>query len=161
MICFDTMLLIWGVQGVATPNRTRMIDLTKRYIDSLRAGETIMVPAVAAAEYLAGFREEARRNAEWEVLNRRFFIPAFDPPAVAHAASIAQTPSAIALMAEGERRCIKADIQIIATAIAHGAERIVTGNVSEYRKLAGDRIEVVEVPVIEVQGELELPELSN
>jgi predicted nucleic acid-binding protein len=148
MICFDTMLLIWGVQGTATPNRIRMIDLTKRYIDSLIAEETIMVPAVAAAEYLAGFRDEAQRIVEWEAINRRFFIPAFDSPAVALAATLAQTSAAIALLTEGQRRCIKADIQIIATAIAHGAKRIVTGNVSEYRKLAGDRIEVVDVPVL-------------
>jgi predicted nucleic acid-binding protein len=147
MICFDTMLLIWGVQGTATPNRIRMIDLTKRYIDSLSAEETIMVPAVAAAEYLAGFRDEAQRSMEWEAISRRFFIPAFDSSAVALAATLSQTSAAVALLAEGQRRCIRADIQIIATAITHGAERIVTANVSEFRKLAGDRIEVVDVPV--------------
>lgn len=148
MICFDTMLLIWGVQCTATPNRMWMIDLTKRYIDSLGAGEAIMVPAVAAAEYLAGFRDEARRIAEWEVLKQRFFIPEFDSSAVVLAATLAQTSAGTTLLAEGQRRCLKADIQIIATAIAHGAERIVTGNVSEYRKLAGDWIEVIDVPAL-------------
>jgi predicted nucleic acid-binding protein len=148
MICFDTMLLIWGIQGTASPNRIRMIDLTKRYIDSLGAKETIMVPAVAAAEYLAGFRDEAQRSVEWEAINRRFFIPAFDSTAVTLAATLSQTSAALALLAEGQRRCLKADIQIIATAITHGAKRIVTGNVSEYRKLAGDRIEVVDVPAL-------------
>ena len=27
MICFDTMLLIWGVQGTASPNRIEVVDV--------------------------------------------------------------------------------------------------------------------------------------
>ena len=39
-----------------------------------------------------------------------------------------------------------ADVQIIATAICHGASQIVTGDTAEFRRIARDRIQVIEVP---------------
>jgi hypothetical protein len=54
----------------------------------------------------------------------------------------------------GQRRTLRANSQIIATAVCHTADLIVTHNVEEYRRLAGDRIKVSDVPEIPLQGEL-------
>jgi predicted nucleic acid-binding protein len=82
MYCFDTNLLIWGVQGVSTPNRSGMIDRTRRFIASLPSGDTIMIPSIVLAEYLQGFTDKARREQQLATLQRRFFIPPLIFPAL-------------------------------------------------------------------------------
>lgn len=159
MICFDTMILIWGIQGESRPDQARMIELAKRYIDSLKPKEIIMVPSVVLAEYLQGFKEEKDRQQQLSILRNRFFIPAFDLHAAALAAEISATTGA-AIIEELEkqrgRRAVKADIQIIATAITQGAEAIITANVKEFEKLAAGRIKIAEVPETYVQTGLDL-----
>jgi hypothetical protein len=55
----------------------------------------------------------------------------------------------------GERHILKSDCYIIATAIIHGADSIVTGNVKEYRRLAGARIKIMDVPDSPVQPQFD------
>jgi predicted nucleic acid-binding protein len=154
MFCFDTNLLIWGVQGVSTPNRIRMIDITRRFIASLPANETIMIPSIVLAEYLQGFTGKSKREEQLAILHKRYYVPPFDVPCANLAAELSQAQIASEVAEEVGRKIVKADIQIIATAIHHGADAIVTGNRSEYERLAGGRIRVIEVPVIEEQPSL-------
>ena len=35
LVCFDTMMLIWGVQGVSTLGQESMIQRAKKYIKQL------------------------------------------------------------------------------------------------------------------------------
>lgn len=51
----------------------------------------------------------------------------------------------------GDRHVLKSDCYIIATAIVHGADAIVTGNVREFRNLAGGRIKVFDIPDVPEQ----------
>lgn len=146
MICVDTMVLIWGLQRKAHPSQERMIDLTARFISHLDPKETVMVPSVVLSEYLVGFSSEAARQEQFAAVSRRFFVPAFHAQAAALAAELLRSPAAVELRESVDRRCLKADAQIIATAITNGAGKIVTANCEEYRKLAGHRIEVTEVP---------------
>lgn len=44
------------------------------------------------------------------------------------------------------RHCVKADCQVIASAIEAEADAIVTGNVEEFTRLAAGRIKIIEVP---------------
>jgi len=70
MICFDTMVLIWGVQGVARPGQEEMIDRTRRYIKSLtREHRRVMIPTPALTEYLQHF-DDAERRHQLELLER-------------------------------------------------------------------------------------------
>jgi len=151
MICIDTMVLIWGVQGVAKPQQSRMVDLTRRFLDSLGKHDTVMVPAVVLAEYLSGFENERDRLAQYDKIGASFFVPAFDAPSASLAAEIARSVTAQGVAADWDRRLVKADIQIIATAVVHNASVIVTHNVEEFQALAGGRIRVEDIPVIEVQ----------
>jgi predicted nucleic acid-binding protein len=157
MICIDTAVLIWGVQGVAKgAHRQRMVDLTSRWLLSLKdAKEILMVPTPVLAEYLQGFPDPKERAQQLETLQSFCFIPAFDMPSAFLAADLSQSPAVQELAREGDRQALKTDVQIIATAITHQAEMIVTGNVGEFRRIARDRIPIREVPVVEIQGELD------
>ena len=153
MICIDTNVLIWGVQGVARPAQEGMIDRTRRYLAQLaRDHEQVMVPSVAVGEYLQGFPAE-EQAAQLEVLSGVFFVPAFDARCAALAAELQRVGPAFR-GEPGVRVVFRADVQIIATAICHSAAQIVTGNVDEFRRIAGNRIPVIEVPETWEQGEL-------
>src|SRR4051794_39821509 len=88
MICFDTQILIWGIQGVRDPTKIQMVERTQRYIARLdKDKKPVMVPAPALTEYLAGF-DPAEQERQMAVLERCFIIPSFDAPAAAMAARI-------------------------------------------------------------------------
>jgi predicted nucleic acid-binding protein len=114
-----------------------------------------MVPSVVVGEYLMGFPSE-ERPLQLETLSRYFFLPAFDARCAALAAELSDvgrpSPSE-----PGSRVVFRADIQIVATAIVNTATQIVTSNVQEYRRIAGNRISVIEVPQVWEQGEMALP----
>jgi predicted nucleic acid-binding protein len=157
MICIDTAVLIWGVQGVAKgSHRQRMVDLTDRYLRSLRdKKEILMIPTPVLAEYLQGFADPRERTNQLEALQRFYFIPSFDVPSAYLAAELSQSPEVHSLAREGDRQALKTDVQIIATAITHQAERIITGNVKEFRQIAKGKIPISEVPEVELQTELD------
>lgn len=149
MICFDTMVLVWGVQGAATAGQEEMIDRTRRFIASLRAqNELIMIPTPALAEYLQGFDTEERKR-QLQVLERHFFIPAFNLPAAFLAAGLARNVAGEAN--PNPRQTVKTDIQIVATAIVSGASRLVTHEKPHFEKLAAGRLPIIEVPNVAEQ----------
>lgn len=138
---------------MSRPTQQGMIDRTRRYLAQLaRDKERVMVPAVAVSEYLQGFPAEEHPQ-QLEVLGRVFFVPGFDVRCAALAAEL-QTIGPAARGKPGVRIAFKADAQIIATAICHGADHIVTGNVEEYRRIAKDRISVIEVPSVPEQTDM-------
>lgn len=156
MICFDTMVLIWGVQGAASSEQTELIARTKRYISSLAdANERILIPTPAVTEYLQGF-EPGERKRQLELLQRHFVIVSYDLPAAYLAADLAHRAGAPKASGDIPRQAVKTDIEILATAIVHGASRIITNNPAHFEKLAAGRILVSEVPVIPEQQPLAL-----
>ena len=111
-----------------------------------------MVPAPAAAEYLQGFDDKERQE-QLAALKRYFFVPSFDLPAAAIAAELSRR-SDVWDLKHADRQKVKTDVQIIAIAIAHRAELIVTDNVKEFRAIAAGKIAVSEVPGVEEQQTL-------
>lgn len=159
MICFDTTILIWGVQGQASSDQEGMIDQTRRYIASLHdANERIMVPTPALMEYLQGFSAAARHQ-QLGVLQRSFFVPSFDVPAAYLAAGISR--KAFSDRVEGSpasRQAVRTDCQIIATAVVHHATRIITNDRKHFgalAKLVPRKIEISGVPEIHEQLSLD------
>jgi predicted nucleic acid-binding protein len=160
LICIDTNVLIWGVQGTSRPTQTGMIDRTRRWLKQMaKDNEQIMVPSVVVAEYLSGFPIEEQVE-QLQVLSRLFFLPAYDARCAALAAEL-QKAGAPAQREPGARVAFKADIQIIATAICHGATLIVTGNVDEYQRVAGPKIPISDVPEAWEQPDLDLQDGSQ
>ena len=137
-----------------------MVDLARRFIDSLGPRDTIMVPSVVLAEYLAGFDDAKRRETQLSILRKRFYIPAFNTPSAALAAELAKHPDVPGVIEEVGRVKVKADIQIIATAIIHSAEAIITDNIDEFQRLAAGRIKIRPVPEVHVQLRIEPDQTS-
>lgn len=129
MRCVDTQVLIWGIKRQSTPNRVAMIERAEFFIEECRRTKTIiMIPSVVLAEFLAGYSAIDRPEIEKRVA-ANFFIAPFDAPAAAIAADIwskkAERQRVQAALGT-TRETIKADIQIVATAIAHKARRLLS-----------------------------------
>jgi predicted nucleic acid-binding protein len=160
LICADNHLLIWGVRNVATTGQEVMIAKAVRYISFVdEQKDDILVPSVVLAEFLAGVPEE-RSAAVLAVMEKRFKIAPFDTPAAVIAARIwrkvkSENASLLDdLRQDGVSRIkIKADIQIIATAVARKADRIISHDAG-LQKLAEGWIEAVPIPDIPTQGSL-------
>ena len=156
MICLDTMILIWGLQRKAAPNYQHLVDRTQRYLRSLdEENETIMIPSPVVAEYLQGF-DATGRTKQIAGLQRLFFIPSFDLPSAALTAELIENADVDKLRKNSEesRPALKVDVQIAAIAIVHGATRIVTHNISDFKNIVGGRTQVTEVPNIAEPGKL-------
>lgn len=155
MICLDTMVLIWGVQGAARSRQEQMVERTRRFLRNLRSGnETLMVPTPALAEYLQGF-QEADRRVQLTQLEELFYLPAFDSASAYLAAELSRRERVREAYRSGDRQAVKTDVQIVATAIVHGAKRIITHDVGDFERVAGQRILVSNVP--NVAEQLDLP----
>ena len=153
MICFDTTILIWGVQGQAKSGQEEMVGRTRRFIESLHEqNEQIMVPTPALAEYLQGVETDDRKK-QLAILERSFITPAFDLPAAYLAAGLARKAAALP-KGETPKQTVKTDLQIIATAIHHGATKIITNEKAHFEKLADGRIAISEVPNLHKQEKL-------
>jgi len=139
-------VLIWGVQGVSRPDQELMIGRTQRYLRQLtRDNARVMVPSVVVGEYLQGF-PSSERDAQLEALSANFFLPSYDARCASLAAQLQGVGQPSSQGQPGVRITFKSDVQIIATAICHGASMIVTANHDEYRRIAGGRIIVSDVP---------------
>lgn len=154
VICFDTHLLIWGIRGYAEPTQSHMIGRTRRYIQHLDSQrEQIMVPTPALAEYLVGVPPQDRERHR-RALERHFIFPAFDFPSAQLAAELQQNRELLKEVrreSNTPRQCLKTDVMIIAVAIAHGANKIITHEFKSFKKLAGGMIEVEDIPDISEQ----------
>jgi len=143
----DTGVLIWGVKQQSAKDRPDMVSRSIALLASLkRKHSVIMVPSIVAAEYLIDFPLD-RQEAQIQVLGRNFFIAPFDAKAAAIAAEIYSKK----IMQQAQcdtnlgRQCLKADLKIIATAIAHGAAHIYT-NDRHFNSIASGRIIVEDIP---------------
>ena len=82
-------------------------------------GATIVVPAVVVAEYLIGIEPE-HHDATMRAFREEFEIPPFDLKAVSIAAKLWLAHRTLPHNEQLERRVLKADVLIIATAKAFG-----------------------------------------
>jgi predicted nucleic acid-binding protein len=167
LIVVDTQILIWAVKREATPGQEQMIEKAARYLEHLdKCKDQIIIPSVVVSEFLANVPDE-REAAVLKALEKRFMVIPFDTLAAVHAARIWRINSSgnaslvQQLKAEGFKNAkIKADIQIIATALARKAVRITTHD-DGLIKNANGHIEAGPMPDLPSQPELGLvrPEL--
>ncbi len=159
MICFDTQILIWGIQGASRPDQSNMVGRTQRYIDQLdRDGERVMIPAPALAEYLAGFDVDGQER-QLQILERSFLIPSLDAPAAALAARILAQRELIRDLSRDHnvrRQELKVDVLIVATAIVHQADTLVSEDphIRQLVAASGRTIKVIGVPDVSSPGPL-------
>ncbi len=124
--CVDTHILIWAVQGRTSPGQEAMVGLVQQLLG--QAERPPIAPAIAVHEMLIGGGEPER--ARWAVLVEELFqVQPFDLSAAVEAATIEaawrqrlrRAPVDPAPDAVIRRERLRADVQIIATAVASGA----------------------------------------
>jgi predicted nucleic acid-binding protein len=147
MICFDTHVLIWGVQGKAKAGQEALVQRTRRFIHFLnQTDKQVMIPAPVVGEYLVGFSGNDLTTQK-DLIQKHFFVPSLDVHAAAIQAEI-EHDSYLIKKANGiDRQRLRVDSQIIAIALVSRAEKIISHD-PHMRELAGNRIKVEEVPAI-------------
>ena len=149
MIALDTTILIWGVRREEPEGRedlvARCTDLIADYKQRCIA---ITVPSVVMAEYLADSSPEKQKEQQ-AIIGSNFHVSPFDAKAAAIAAELHSKRLMNEIRAESDipRQCLKADVQIIATAIAHDATHIYSDD-GHFTKLAQGKILVLGVPKV-------------
>lgn len=162
LIAIDTQILIWAVKREATPGQEPMIEKAARYLEHLdKCQDQIIIPSVVVSEFLANVPDE-REATVLKALEKRFMVIPFDTLAAVYAARIwrsnsVRNPSLVQqLKADGFKNAkIKADIQIIATALARKAGRITTHDDGLVKSATG-HIEAGPMPDLPAQPELRL-----
>lgn len=159
LVCIDNHILIWGIRKEATPGQEPMIARAEAFIDYLEKKKTrVIVPSVVVGEFLARTPVEIHEKVV-AVLERRFQVPPFDAAAAACAASLFQKHQGS--KSNYGRAILKADIQILATAITRKA-RILYTHDEELAKIAQAYLRVEKMPEFARQEELfECPNGKN
>lgn len=144
MVTFDTMALIWGVQKVARPGQEVMIDWTAFLLEELvRRGTRLAITSVALGEFLSHFDDDERAT-QLVTIASAFVILPYDARAAAIAADLWNRRNEAKSTAT--RVVLKADIQIVASAIAGGAGTIYSHD-DNLRKLANIHEKIIGKPI--------------
>jgi len=172
IVCFDTMMLIWGVKRQAMEADKPLVDKTGRIIERLTEQKSrILVPTVALSELLVNCEtgERVRLSA---LIEENFLVPPFDICG-AHCAAdlqkrmIDNKSSSDEQVAPGKREHVKADCMILATAITNGAIAIYSDDdhIASFAKMhncadATRTIEVVNPRTLSEEKQGVLPDLE-
>jgi predicted nucleic acid-binding protein len=145
----DAHVLIWAIKKEATANRQDMIVRADDFLRQCRTERReVFIPAHALAEFLAGY-DDAQVHRTIISLSRSFVIAPFDAKAAIIAAKIQRDWNKIKQIANesGVDRCqIKADICIVASAVASGASTLYSHDRQMVSLAQGHGITVKELP---------------
>jgi predicted nucleic acid-binding protein len=136
------MTVIWGFKATGSrrgnPKQKDLPEMQRRariLIDVLeKENQMVILPAIALAEVLIGV-EEKHHDQFISEIQKHFFCPPFDVHASAFAAKLWIGHSGLAKSLHIKRETLKADVQIVATAIVAGATRFYTHD-EKLRKLS-------------------------
>lgn len=149
VITVDTNFLIWGVRCVSTVGQEDMIVRAQAFfswVDERR--HELVLTSECVAEYLVGGTELERKEQLIE-LSSKFKICPFDAKAAVIAAELRSDREFINSLKDdaGKTRvCIKSDINIVATAKAHGVERVYSAD-RDLRKVAAKcQLSAMDIP---------------
>jgi len=144
-VAVDTMTLVWGIKQVG--HREYLLRARWLFEELDRDDARIIVPAVVVAEYLTTVPEHLRMGVLTK-FTRRFFVAPFDAKCPPLSARLWQKGRKTrAGRNPGERKCLRADTLIIATACVHGAREFYSGD-AKCRKLAEGLMDPKDLPDI-------------
>ena len=127
-ITVDTNILIWGVRGVSTPGQESRIPICRRLFEWFQERqERVVLTADCVEEYLVGGNPEQIAS-NLEMLRERFIILDYNPACWMKSAEIRLHSNFVNKIKDinplATRVSIKADVRIVATALAHNVEKI-------------------------------------
>jgi len=163
LVCLDTHILIWGIKGESTPGQEPMIDKAKNFLHWLDETKTkVMIPTIVISELLLPV-PLAEHSAFLQVMQGKFIVAPFDILGAQALARVWQdkkgdgTIEQLKLDPRLTRAQMRADCQIVATALVNRADCIYTYDVN-IDKFACGLIRTEKMPEIGVQSQIELPE---
>lgn len=153
LVCVDTQVLIWGIKQESNSGQEQRIDDTLAFLKKLdEDGDKVLVPSVALGEMLVNASEERRGELNAYVVEV-FRIVDYDAQAALIFARLYQKYLNDRRSVESNQRPshlqnrhkMKADLMIIATALAHQAD-IICSDDDGVRKLAQAHLRVMGIP---------------
>lgn len=157
MHAIDTQILLWAIKRVEPGREAEIARAVSLVEDLTTQGIAIMIPSIVLAEYLV-FYDPAEQPAQSSMLRKNFFVAPFDPVAAEIAAELySQRLIAQAREETGQsKHALKADVKIIATAIAHRANCIYSHD-GQFESFARGRIAVCGLPELPRHRPLQRP----
>lgn len=153
-VTIDTMMMIWGIKGVSTPGQEDMIERAQRLLQSLADDKIhLVLTSHAVAEYLGAFPPD-KRDAQYVALQEYFPIVPFDLRATEVAADLLYNKDLIKSIQQEfqvSRQVVKADMAIIATAVAAGVQTLYSHD-GKFIRAAQGKIIVKDVPALPVES---------
>jgi predicted nucleic acid-binding protein len=155
-VCLDTHILIWGIKKEATEGQEEMVHKTKlffRWLD--QNGMKAIIPSIVIGEFLMLIPPEMHDQIN-NFFHKNFIVVPYDTASASCFAKIWQskisngTIEKIKNNSSATRAKLKADCQIVATAIVHGASCIYSYD-EDLAKFAKGYIEVKQIPDIPEQ----------
>lgn len=148
IVCLETSPLIWLVQGAAKSGQQGLIPRVTEYVRrAQQAGDRIAVPAPVLFEFLAGIPQPSGRQSVAQFIQASFVVPPFDARAAALAAELQADRERFlaAKTAAGGKQPAKFDAAVVGSAVAFGAEVLLTNDPHLVQLAAGQPIRVVVV----------------
>lgn len=156
IVCLDTHLLIWGIKEESTEGQEEMIQKTKLFFKWLdENGIKAMIPSVVIGEFLMLIPHEMHDKIT-NFFQKNFIVVPYDTASASCFAKIWQKKNSDGTIEKlkndipATRAKLKADCQIVATAITHGASCIYSYD-EHLAKFAEGYIEVKQIPDIPKQ----------
>lgn len=166
VVCLDSQVFVWGIKKQATVGQEDMIPLAQGFLRLLdKEQPLILVPSVVLFELLLPLPPKEHAHFVGRFWSDFMVVP-FDVPAAQHAAAVWYTKKddgtvqAVKEDLGASRTAIKADVQIIGTAIAHGATCIYSHD-EPLKKLAEGFIDVFPMTMEPTLFDAELPTVTS
>ncbi|MEP7010021.1 MAG: PIN domain-containing protein [Acidobacteriota bacterium] len=151
LVFLDTQILVWGVKKEFTEGQEEMVAEAGAFIDSLRGGgDRVAISAVVFGELLLRVPTAEHAAAGAQIL-RDFIVIPYDAPAAIAAANVWRSNKESRIIDEiledgtRSRAAIRADCQIIGTALSRSPARIVSQDL-DLCKLARNFIDARAMP---------------
>jgi predicted nucleic acid-binding protein len=161
LVCFDTQMLIWGVQRKSQTTQTDMIKKAEIIIQQLDKDKTkIIVPSIVLGEFLLGLPVEQHMSTV-NFFKKRFIIAPYDAQAASTFANLWKEydPDLKSKTDKPGRTFLKADAMIVAIAIAREADCIYSED-PWLKNFAGINIHVNTISQIPIQKDF-LDQVDN
>ncbi len=122
IVVVDTNVLVWWVREVATPGQEDLIQRARWLFEAMATEDTeLMITSITLAEFLAGAEPTQRSGLRREV-ETAFIVQPFDARAAERSAELRHLGRTLD-HDDGRRPILKADVLIVASSRAGGAQR--------------------------------------
>jgi predicted nucleic acid-binding protein len=160
LVCLDTQMLIWGIQEHATSGQEDLIDRAKALLKQLvQEKNQFIIPSIVLSEFLIRMPGDVQQTLN-DLAHHQFQIVPFDVSAAMHFSRIWQAnvdPVVKTGVYDGtktSRHELKADILIIATAVARKATCIYSCDRNHMKRFAQGVIEIQDLRTMNLYGPL-------